>query len=147
MGLRHHFDNGKTDGGDTTIVRPSDWNAELEVAPKFGGPGREIIAGDFVLSGWGSAAAVSSPVGYDDAHEYILTAGSTGMVFRPTIVFTNVDGTKPRAPVTFAFIIDGTGAAILMTVAKATTGYTLTYNGTPNAGDTYKIVVMQMRLR
>ena len=35
MGIKHLFVNPKSDGGDATITRPSDWNAEHDVVGPY----------------------------------------------------------------------------------------------------------------
>ena len=35
MGIKHAFTNPKADGPDTTVVRPSDWNADHVGGPDF----------------------------------------------------------------------------------------------------------------
>lgn len=103
-----------------------------------------LVAGDFVLSaGWGNTASVGSLRGTDQFHEIVITSAGTGQGASPTVTMTYKDGTWTTAPVVGVDRQDfGSQATVTFTVTtQSATQYVLTFNGTPVAGDTYKIRV------
>jgi len=101
--------------------------------------GTPLTAGRFALSaGWGNTALVSAVVGFDPAWEILVTANGTGIAAGPTVVLTFVDGAWTNPPVAISKMVGGTGQFADISDATTTTTWTLTYNGLPVAGSTYR---------
>jgi hypothetical protein len=108
---------------------------------RFYASGTNLVAGDFVLSGWGAGATITAIHGSDMAHRFTITAGTTPSI-SPTIQLTFHDGAWTNAPVIHASITDGTGQVSDIRAARTTTTYTLTYEGLPTGTQTYIIDVI-----
>lgn len=63
MGIKHSFVSPKSDGGDTTLVRPSNWNADHEGSP------------DFLQV---AQVSTSTNLTLDDTHSTVLATGGAG---------------------------------------------------------------------
>ena len=97
VSLKHAFQSAKADGTDTSIVRPSDWNAEHVLTQATGkllgrtsagaGATEEITAGSGLTLGSGTLSADVTSV-----------AGRTGAV---TLGVADVSGAAPSASPTF----------------------------------------------
>ncbi len=97
VSLKHAFQSAKPDGADTSIVRPSDWNAEHVLTQATNkllgrtsagtGATEEIAAGSGLTLGSGTLSADVTSV-----------AGRTGAV---TLSVTDVSGAAPAASPTF----------------------------------------------
>jgi hypothetical protein len=108
---------------------------------RFTASGTNLVAGDFVLTGWGAGATITAIHGSDMVHRFTITAGTTPTV-SPTIQLTFHDGPWAFAPIIFANMIGGTGQSSDFQITDGTTIYTLTYNGLPTATKTYIIDVL-----
>lgn len=117
VSLKHSFTSPKTDGTDSTLVQPSNWNAEHTLTLGTGkllgrttsgtGAAEEISAGSgLTLSGGSLSAAVTS------------VAGRTGAV---TIAVADVSGAAPTASPTFT----GTVTGVAGTFSSALSGDTV----------------------
>jgi len=150
--MKHGFVSAKSDGGDATLVRPSNWNAAhtweatedassvLKMKRYSAKNGTALVAGDFALSaGWGNTAAVSAVIGTDQAWEITVTCGGTGIAANPTIALTYKDGTWTSSPITITKQVDGTGVFADIKESATATVLTLTWKGTPVSGSTYVI--------
>ena len=139
-GVKHAKVSAKSDGGDATLVRPTDWNAEhVATDPvtwsgvtlknkrvSFSGA-TALGAGDFALSaGWGSTAAVSAVIGTDGAWEITVTSGGTGIAPNPTIILTFKDGTWTSSPIAISKQVGGTGFIADITETTTATTWTMT---------------------
>lgn len=116
-------------------------------ARRYGGTGgTAIVAGDFAIGGgFGTTASISNvKSGSDDTRGAVQVSSSgTGQSANPSIVLTFKDGTYTSVPFAVACFDTGltsplTGAAPWGTQAGATT-LTLTYFGTPVAGQSYGV--------
>jgi hypothetical protein len=140
MSLTHAKVSAKSDGGDATLVRPSDWNADHVLGRLKISAGTALVAGDFALSsGWGNTATVTAVLGYDNAWEILVTCQGTGIASSPTITLTFHDGTWTLSPIAISKMVGGTGAFSDLTDATTATTLVMTYNGLPVSGLTYRI--------
>ncbi len=106
-----------------------------------------LVTGDFALSaGWGSTAAVSSPVGTDQAFSITVTANGAGIAANPTVTLTFHDGTWTNSPMFVCKQAGGTGTLTTLSGENTATATTLplTFNGTPVAASTYIIACVGM---
>jgi hypothetical protein len=102
--------------------------------------GTALAAGNFALSaGWGNTAAVSGVLGFDPCWEILITANGTGISSSPTIVLTFADGTWTNSPIAISKMVGGTGQFADVSDALTATTWTMTYNGLPVAGSTYRL--------
>jgi hypothetical protein len=104
--------------------------------------GSAIVAGDVSISaGWGSAATVSLVAGTLDAFVINVASSGTGQTANPTITI-NITGagfTHNPLPI---FSNRGTVTSGLFSLSSVSpTSITLTYQGTPVAGDSYGMTV------
>jgi len=80
--LKHAFQSTKPDGADTSVVRPSDWNAEHQLSGSLpvtnGGTGTStaFAAGSVVISGSGGTYTEDSGL-YYSAGSKSLGVGTT----------------------------------------------------------------------
>ena len=102
-------------------------------AAAYAGADAAIVLG----AGWGSTAAVSGAIGTDGAHSFTVTSNGTGIAANATIAITYKDGAWGLSPLFLSMITGGTGPIAPITYSTTTTVLTLTYNGTPIAGQTY----------
>jgi len=109
MGVKHPFVNLKADGGDDTITRPSDWNAD-HVTEDISADGTFAWSGDEASTVTGSQTAfniVGTTVRWSGASGMTLHGMANGAVGRivlwinassgQTISFTNESGTETTA--------------------------------------------------
>jgi parallel beta-helix repeat protein len=105
--------------------------------------GTALAAGDFALhANWGNAATVGTVRGTDQFFSFVVTSAGAGQGASPTLTLTYHDGTWTTAPPvtcnrqdftsqpTVTFSVNDTSATVLI----------LTFNGTPVAAETYKLV-------
>lgn len=109
----------------------------------FATGGTPLVAGDFLLTGWGTGATISSIRGTDTCFVIIVTAGTTPTI-SPTIVLTYHDGAWPFAPLSMAQMISGSGMVSDINTATSTTQLTMTYDGLPVATKTYAIYALSI---
>lgn len=106
--------------------------------------GNVLQGTDFAISaGWGNTATIGSIRGKDQFHEFIVTSAGAGQGASPTVTLTYRDGTWTTAPivkVTRQEFANQATVTFTVTTQGATT-YVLTFNGTPVAGETYKVSV------
>lgn len=154
VNIKHAFTNLKSDGGDATVTRPSNWNADHVVSgtvdlsaadliklKRFSaGGGTALVAGDFALSaGWGNTAAVSDVVGTDGAFQLTITCGGSSIAANPVVTLTFKDGTWTSGGIGIARQVGGTGLQDDLTGSPGATTWVLTWNNTPISGKTYII--------
>lgn len=108
---------------------------------RFTASGTNLLSTDYLLTGWGAGATITAIHGSDMAHRFTITAGTAPSI-SPTIQLTFHDGAWAFSPVITAMITGGTGSVTDLSVASATTTYTLTYEGLPVATQTYIINVI-----
>jgi hypothetical protein len=115
VSLKHAFASAKADGADSTLVQPSNWNAEhsLQLATNrllgrtTAGTGavEEIsIAGALTLSGGvlTGTGGSSSPIleSYQTiSSDYTITSGSNGFSVGPVSISTGIAVTVPTGQV------------------------------------------------
>ena len=78
MAVKHNFVSPKADGGDTTLVRPSNWNADHEGSP------------DFLQL---AQVATSINLTLDDTHSTVKATGGAGGI---TITLPTAVGRQGR---------------------------------------------------
>jgi hypothetical protein len=102
-----------------------------------------ITSAQFALSaGWGSTANVSGIVGSDQRIRFVVGSLGTGQAIYPTISYTFKDGQFPYAPIVQATRDGGNQLNVLPVSASCTTsGWTLTFGGTPVSGESYSFIV------
>ena len=107
--------------------------------------GTALVAGDIAIvttGAWGDTgdAAVGSVRGNDQWFEWVITAGGANLGANPTIIPTFTDGTWTTPPIVLCQRVDFNApatATLSLTSVSATT-FTLTFDGTPQAGLLYK---------
>lgn len=69
MGVHHHFTDGHSDGTDSSVVRPSDWNRDHDgnATPGFlvasaGATSKEIAAADYVCTGTADQVGINAAI-------------------------------------------------------------------------------------
>lgn len=126
--------------GTGTITATQGQSTATFPAQFFEASGTALVSGDFVLTGWGSGATISSgPSGTDQAAFFTITSGTSPSA-NPTIAFTFHDGAKTQTPVCMAQPTGGNDILADYTVsARSTTAYTWVFNGTPTASKTYEL--------
>lgn len=98
-------------------------------------------------AGFGSTAAVSAAVGYDQGFSFSVTSGGSGISANPTVTITFKDGTWTNPP---QFIVSRNDAATpapttaYVTWTTTATTLTITFNGTPTSGQVYNFVALAM---
>lgn len=108
---------------------------------RFYATGTSLNTGSFTLTGWGSGASIGSISGFDQAHTFTITAGSSPSP-SPTVRLTFADGAFDHTPIYIARMVGGTGQVQDLTQAANSTTYTITYQSTPSNGSTYIINVL-----
>lgn len=126
-------------------------NADFVITPKGTGSlsttrlsaaeATALVAGDYALSGgWGTTASVGTLRGHDMAGSFIVTSAGTGQGANPTITLTWKGGAWALDPVTIVARRTLTSQpAVQLSWVNTTTTLTITFNGTPVAGETYGI--------
>ena len=111
VSLKHAFASPKTDGADSTLVQPSNWNAEhsLQLATNrlLGrttagtGVAEEIsVAGTLTLSGGVLTGTSSILESYQTiSSNYSITAGSNAFSVGPVSISTGIAVTVPTGQV------------------------------------------------
>jgi len=106
------------------------------------GCGTAVVAADFTPSaGFGATASVSVATGSTDMRgEITITAAGAGTGANPTCAFVFKDGAYEAAPFVVVCATGGSQPTVPWTVtSRATTGFTVTFNGTASAAETYKL--------
>lgn len=130
------FNNGANRLG-WYVASNDDFHSSRPVADQ----GTATTAGQFALSsGFGSTASVAVASGSNDARGQITVSSSgTGQAANPTVTYTFKDGAYSAAPFILVRRNGGNQPAVDVTVVTTATIATITFNGTPVAGDTYTI--------
>lgn len=123
------------------VVIPSVSPSAPSGAARFTALGTPLVAGDFILTGWGAGATITAIHGSDMAHRFTITAGTAPSI-SPTVQLTFHDGPWVVAPIMQTQITDGTGAVSDLKTARTSSTYTLTYEGLPVVAKTYIIDVI-----
>ncbi len=103
------------------------------------GQGTALNAGNFVLTGWGAGAAISSVQGTDQAWSATITAGTTPSV-NPAIQVNFHNGVWSTAPICLSKVNGGTGTITDLTDNPSISNNIITFLGTPVNGLTYIIL-------
>lgn len=107
------------------------------------GGGTGLAGGNFALSGgFGSTASVSLISGKDQRFRFRVTSSGTGQGASPTITLTFADGAWEVAPYAVVSREGGDQPTITNLITTTTTTLTITFNGTPVAGQVYDFVVV-----
>lgn len=102
-----------------------------------------LAATDIVASsGFGSTRAVSAVSGGDDHFRFDVTAGGSGIASSPTIVVTFKDGAYAAAPQATVTKFGSYQPSTPVAWTTTTTTLTITFAGTPVAGEVYEFSVM-----
>jgi len=123
----------------TTVLPPVLFS--IPNSARFYASGTSLVAGDFLLTGWGTGATITAIHGSDMAHRFTITAGTTPSI-SPTVRLTFHDGPWLFAPVIQAQWTDGTGVVSDLRTTRTASIYTLTYEGLPVSTQTYIIDVI-----
>jgi len=112
--------------------------SSLEIADQ----GTACTNGELVLSaGWGTTATVTTVVGTGQTCEWTLTSSGTGQAANPTITDTLTNALPSANTVCEMRMVGGTGTATLIDqTTLSATAPVFTFNGTPVAASTYKVV-------
>lgn len=100
--------------------------------------------GAIVLSsGWGTTRTVSAGTGFDQALSFTANSSGTGQAANPTITITFKDGTWTTAPIVTVLRNDLITPFNTPphTISVTATVLTITFNGTPTAGNSYSYIV------
>ena len=139
-----------------TLPSPQDISAAIQPMPILGGgggggqpltrfqlTGTPLVAGDFAISGWGSAATITNIAGSDSAFSFTVTAsaGPCGLACA-TVSLTYHDGPWISIQSISAVWSNSGGNATDIEATSTITKATLTYMGLPVAGQSYTISVM-----
>jgi hypothetical protein len=120
-------------------------NSALNIFGSCSITGTTVAAGNLVLSaGWGSTAAWSNLSGSTQQTNGTITASGVGQAANPTITYTFPTPFLQTPTVCFGLQVGGTQTAVanpFTPSALSKTGVTLTYNGTPVAGNTLQVVI------
>jgi hypothetical protein len=112
-------------------------------AVRYASHGTPLVAGDFVLTGWGSGASIGV-AGTDQGFVILITCG-TGPTFASVATLTFHDGAWPFLPVGLVNFTGGTGAAAPISGPSCSpTVLSWAYLGTPTAGLTYQFQCVLM---
>lgn len=110
-------------------------------AARFTAQGTSLVAGDFILTGWGSGATVTVVHGSDMAHRFTITAGTSPSSL-PDVELVFHDGPWAATPVVLANMVGGTGQVSDLGIVTTAALYHLTYDGLPIATKTYTFNVI-----
>lgn len=120
-------------------------NLSLPIYSSLGfATGTPLVAGNFVLNGWGTGATISAISGTQMGAIFTVTAGASPSV-RPTITLT-YPGVYPNAPMSLAQMVGGTGSVSDIGIATTTTQAVFTYDGLPLATQTYQVMMFTLGL-
>lgn len=104
--------------------------------------GTALSSGDFNLASgpsWGSTASVSTILGTDSAFVLIVTSAGTGQAANPIAVLTYKDGSFGTGSIPVCIRGDGNNpATAYWTTSTGPSAFSLTFVGTPVAGQTYQ---------
>lgn len=105
--------------------------------------GTPLAAGNFAAlhANWGGTATLAITAGSTDmSGEITVTASATTPGANPTVVLTFADGAFDAAPKVVCSRTGGTGQrGVQFEAVATTTTLTLTFPGTPVAGETHKV--------
>jgi hypothetical protein len=96
-------------------------------------------------AGWGNTAAVTTLIQYGHSVDFVITANGTGIAANPTFTVNTVAG-KPMQGGSVAYLckqVGGTGALTVLSGEHNSTAAQIgavTFNGTPVAASTYRII-------
>lgn len=125
--------------GGASLNSPNVWTA-IQTFSRTAETGTPLTTGVFGLSGWGSGANVLSASGYDAAHTFTITGGSSPSA-APTITMNYVNGNWSKNPIVQAQWSGGTGQSGDVGIVSTIGGYTLTFYQLPVLGATYQFTV------
>jgi len=113
---------------------------------RFSAGGTALVAGDVALSaGWGTTASVSAISGTDQRFELTITSAGTGQGANPTATITWKDGSWGTAPFIICQRTTGSQPTVGARVtSRSATAFTMTWDGTPIAAETYSFVCQSM---
>lgn len=100
--------------------------------------GTTLTTGNFSIStGWGSTRSVDTISGSDNRFKFRVNSAGTGQAANPTITITFAEGAFAVAP--FAIVVRNGGNQITTPFiwSESTTALTITFVGTPVAGEQY----------
>lgn len=120
---------------------------DLDVRRLQAKQGTALVAGDFALSaGWGTTATVSNVTSgsRDTRGEITVTSAGTGQAANPTITLTFKNGAFAAAPFALVARNGGSQPAVLPTWITLSATLTITFPGTPIAGQSYLFDFMVM---
>jgi hypothetical protein len=108
--------------------------------------GTAYTSGDTAIglgAGFGSTRSVSNATGFDQALSFTVNATGTGQSANPTITVTFKDGTWTTAPQVLVIRNDLVTPFNTPphTISVTATAITITFNGTPTAGNSYNYIV------
>ena len=139
--------------GLTTVVQPDTTlpcdptNCQVTITGSFARfqpvLGTALITSDFLLTGWGTGATVTSVVGTDTAFTVTITAGTTPSI-SPTVKLTFHDGPWITVTSVTPQMVGGTGSFTDLNVANTLNDVTLTYLSLPVATKTYIVNCLVM---
>ncbi|MGA9977917.1 MAG: hypothetical protein WBQ08_04725 [Candidatus Sulfotelmatobacter sp.] len=146
-GSAHYLVN--TAAGGTTIpvttsapyTQPA-YNFKMPTTQFVGYGGNPCTNAELALStGWGSASAISAVHGTGQTCEWTLTSSGTGQGSNPTITDTLTNPLPSASVVCGMQMVGGTGTATLVDqTTLSATSPAFTFDGTPVAGKTYKVL-------
>lgn len=95
-------------------------------------------------AGWGTTATVSGASGTDEALSFTVNSSGTGQGASPTITITFKDGTFTNAPKAVVMRNDSSSpvTAPFHTISTTATTLTITFVGTPVAGNSYSYFLL-----
>jgi hypothetical protein len=100
ISLKHAFTSAKSDGGDTSLVRPSNWNAEHNLTCATGVILGRLTAGTGAVEELGIDYLTDPIIIACSDETTALTAGTAKVTFRMPFAFTLTE--VPRASLTTA---------------------------------------------
>jgi hypothetical protein len=122
-----------TDNGTSQLKR-----VRFTQATAYSGADAAIV----LSAAWGTTGAVSAAVGTDDALQFTVTPGGTGIAANPTITITFKDGTFTNPPVAIVTRNDTNSPTPVLTWSATATTLTITFNGTPTTALAYVFAVL-----
>lgn len=127
MGIKHAFTSGKSDGGDTSVVRPSDWNADHVIND----------TGQFTVGWDGAGSALTAGVMQDVVAPYPGTITSWTMTADQSgsAVVDIWKDTYANFPPTVADTITASAKPTLTSQSKNTSSTLTGWTTTVTAGD------------
>jgi len=107
--------------------------------------GAALVSGDITISGgWGSTASLSTVAGTLDAFVINIASSGTGQAASPTIVINITGAGFVSNPLPLVSNRGTTTSGLFSLSAVSPTSLTFTYQGTPIAGNSYGITVLNI---